>query len=365
MINRDFLTEDKYNGVKKEESFMRFGNNLIGSGENVIFKPTTEGKFDFMVYVALLTLCNYEYYFLTNIKQLVQYLGYKPNGKKGRINEKVELSIHRLCTEYQLIDLHYEDECMEGEVGLVSNDECFFKMYLHKLGNIYNSFRYKNGNNKYKDKASAIYLYSYLLSMMSEHNPYNLHTFYGCFPSIEVICKDCNISKGSVTKLLKYFEYDKLIYVARYEKVESNNKSLSNGSNYYTNDKKYLLEAYYYSQGFYNSKEWKVKSGSYYTKMLCNDLDNLLKTSFKELKTIDKNILVEFKKDMQFKFLDILKDFGLKGYNDFDTKISKHNEITKVKQILFLAEQKEDWGYVLLTHFKNIILALQYKYGLK
>ena len=57
MIDNNLKIENKYNGVVKEESFMRFNKDLIGDIQNSIFKPTAEGKFDYMVYVSLLTLC--------------------------------------------------------------------------------------------------------------------------------------------------------------------------------------------------------------------------------------------------------------------------------------------------------------------
>ena len=369
MIDNNLKIENKYNGVVKEESFMRFNKDLIGDIQNSIFKPTAEGKFDYMVYVSLLTLCNYEYYFLTNLNQLVKYLGYKPKLGKGKINDKVEQSIQRLCVEYKLVDLHYEDGCMEGEVGLVSNDDFFFKMYLHKLGNIYNSFGYKKGNNKYTDKASAIYLYSYLLSKMGIHKPYNTYEFYGCFPSIETICKECNLSKTNVTKLLRYFELDNLIYTLGYDKVVGDNKGLIIGNKYYTNDKRYLQAGYYFSEGYYKSKEYKLKSKNYYIERLCVDIDKELTKVIKDLDTKDKkNEFVEFKKELQFKFEEIKNDYKLNSYDTFMIKNAKYNNITNFKMVLFLSEINDVDNYesiLALTRFKNIVSALQYKYGLK
>ena len=268
-----------------------------------------------------------------------------------------------------MVDLHYEDGCMEGEVGLVSNDDFFFKMYLHKLGNIYNSFGYKKGNNKYTDKASAIYLYSYLLSKMGIHKPYNTYEFYGCFPSIETICKECNLSKTNVTKLLRYFELDNLIYTLGYDKVVGGNKGLIIGNKYYTNDKRYLQAGYYFSEGYYKSKEYKLKSKNYYIERLCVDIDKELTKIIKDLDTKDKkNEFIEFKKELQFKFEEIKNDYKLNSYDTFMIKNAKYNNITNFKMVLFLSEIDDVDNYasiLALTRFKNIVSALQYKYGLK
>ena len=369
MINNELRIERKYNGVIKEESFMKFDKNLIGTDGKSIFKPTKEGKFDYMVYVSLLTLCNYEYYFLTNINQLVKYLGFKPNPKKGKINDKVEQSIQRLCIEYKLVDLHYEDKCMEGEVALIETNDCFFRMYLHKLGNIYNRFSYKEGNNKYTDKASAIYLYSYLLCKMGSHNPYNTYEFYGCFPSVETICRECNMSKSNVTKLLRYFEFDNLIYTLGYEKVVNANKSVTMGNKYYTDDRKYLQSGYYFSEGYYKLKDYKLKPKSFYIERLCIDIDEELTKVTKELDTKErKNEFIDFKKELHFKFEEINNYFDLKGFDTFTLKEAKYKDITNIKTVLFLSEIEDEDKYkniICLTMLKNSVSALQYKYGLK
>ena len=46
MIDNSLKIENKYNGVVKEESFMKFNKNLIGDIQSSIFKPTEEGMYD-------------------------------------------------------------------------------------------------------------------------------------------------------------------------------------------------------------------------------------------------------------------------------------------------------------------------------
>ena len=102
---------------------------------------------------------------------------------------------------------------------------------------------------------------------------------------------------------------------------------------------------------------------------MCVDIDKELTKIIKDLDTKDKkNELVEFKKELHFKFEEIKNDYNLNSYDTFKLKNAKYNNITNFKMVLFLSEINDADNYasiLALTRFKNIVSALQYKYGLK
>ena len=71
---------------------------------------------------------------------------------------------------------------------------------------------------------------------------------------------------------------------------------------------------------------------------------------------------------MHFKFEEINNYFGLKGFDTFVLKGAKYKDITNIKMVLFLSEIEDEDKYkniICLTMLKNVVSALQYKYGLK
>ena len=69
-----------------------------------------------------------------------------------------------------------------------------------------------------------------------------------------------------------------------------------------------------------------------------------------------------------FNIKEIKNDYKLNSYDTFMIKNAKYNNITNFKMVLFLSEINDVDNYesiLALTRFKNIVSALQYKYGLK
>jgi len=225
------------NGIHKDNVFYKFHNNFVrGNKSDYYFEPTKEGQLYYMVYISLVYISNNDNQFCVPINKIIKSMGLVPQSGKGRTTDKVRQSFDRL-ERMGLIEIEeLEKTYISGEVILPNIDTRFFQLYERNLKMIMNDLyaRFNEQDkfiSKYEDKAKAMYVYSYILSMMGKHKTtgdgYYEPTL--CFPSFDKICKECNISRSYLAKLLAYFEYDGLIYTVNigYIKSSYDNKLLA------------------------------------------------------------------------------------------------------------------------------------------
>lgn len=259
----EIIKDDKFCGIATNELFHKVNNNFVREYNGIhYFKPTAEGQMDYMVYIALLSKINAYEEVEISLNRLVESIGYKPKTGKGKINEKVRESLKRLEYDYKLIvpAPTSTDKYLMLEVRVLEVQERFFKLNLNNIRKILNSsfkLRSDDFTNKYTDKAKALYVYSYLLSMFGVHETTSIGvTFNGCYPNMDKICKDCNVTKEYLLKLLAYFEFDGLIYTANVGAIDG---STYKANNYYTDSLSGLSGAYTYATAYLDQNKLNIK----------------------------------------------------------------------------------------------------------
>lgn len=369
----EIVKDDKFCGIATSELFHKVNNNFVREYNGIhYFKPTADGQMDYMVYIALLSKINAYEEVEISLNRLVESIGYKPKTGKGKINEKVRESLKRLEYDYKLIvpAPTSTEKYLMLEVRVLEVQERFFKLNLNNIRKILNSsfkLRSDDFTNKYTDKAKALYVYSYLLSMFGVHETTSIGvTFNGCYPNMDKICKDCNITKEYLLKLLAYFEFDGLIFTANVGAIDG---STYKSNNYYTDSLSGLSGAYTYATAYLDQKQIKYKSNYMQCKELLSDIDGLFQEAYTKLN--DKQVIC-FKEQCKNmaentinKASEIFNDVSVDGYRHFiinreylTMKLYKQNQ-GMLTDLLYLASIYH-FNVLLLTHFKNKLKALIY-----
>lgn len=331
-----------------------------------------------MVYIALLSKINSYNEIEISLNRLVESIGYKSKTGKGKINDKVRESLKRLEEDYKLIIASKDssDKYLMLEVIVLEVEERFYKLNLNNIRKILNNSVFKineaDFSNKYTDKAKALYVYSYLLSMFGVHETISIGIkFNGCYPNMDKICAECNVSKEYLLKLLALFEYDGLIFVANVGAIEEFDGGTYKSCNYYTDSLVNLFDAYAYAKAYLDQYQYTYNSNYKQCKALLVEIDGLFDMAYNKLK--DKE-LIGFKEHYKLLFNDTLievnklnKDISIDNFNKFivnreylDLKLYKTNKDSK-KTMLYLAST-ERFNVMLLTHFRNKLKALMYMY---
>lgn len=378
------FTEDKtYFGMNKNELFYLINANTIRASEGgePHFEPNSDGQFDYMLYITLLMISNAEREFCTTINILAKKMGYKPKSGTGKINDKILKSLDRLMTTRRMIEYGEEDKVFYGKVILYKNEskdnEILFKLKRHDVNKILDNPFLKlskdDYTDKYGDKSKALYVYSYLISMMKTHNTTeSTIEWCGCFPNIEKICEDCNVSASYLLKLLAFFEIDGLIYTTNIGKVKSPEGNSRMACNYYTNDLRYLSSSYIYARAYYDLHNFTYGKHTKQTKAILGEITELLEKSFEKLN--DKEVKC-FKEHYGLMFNNTLHEFsemypGI-NRNEFDKYmknsfyLNSHFFDNRHRTSLYFIADNELAAIPLLTHIKNKIKAMMYLYEIK
>ena len=376
------IKDNNFCGIESNKLFHKVNNNFVRECSNVhYFKATSEGQFDYMVYIALLSKINAYKECEISLNRLVESIGYKPKTGKGKINDRVRESLKRLEEDYKLIIPAKEstDKYLMLEVIVLEVEERFFKLNLNNIRKILNNSVFKlntaDFSNKYTDRAKALYVYSYLLSMFGVHETTSIGVkFNGCYPNMDKICKDCNVTKEYLLKVLAYFEYDGLIYVANVGAIEEFDGGTYKSCNYYTDSLINLFGAYAYAIGYLDQYQYSYNSNYKQSKALLVEINELFNQTYDKL--TDKEIIC-FKENYKMMFENtvneankLYKDVSISNFEKFivnreylNLRLYKTNKDSK-KTMLYLASI-ENMNVMLLTHFRNKLKALMYMYNVR
>lgn len=367
------------NYSNKREVFFKFHNDFMRNKDSkYYFKSNDDGQLDYLVYIALVYSSNAMNEFSVVLNKLVENIGYKPKSGSGSINDKVRKSIKRL-EDRKLIEVASIDkQHILGIVILEDIENRFFKVYAENIIKIIDTLSLKVCTNdffsKYNDKAKAVYVYSYLLSMMGIHNTTGINiNWFGCYPSMDMICEECNISKTHLKRLLAYFEYDGLIYTANIGQVTGKDGRKVMASNYYTNNINDLFSGYTYCKAYYDKEHYTYAKYIKRTKQLLSKIKEMLEQSKNKIDEKSKNDFIKFKEHFILMLKDTIHYADKNGYkhisiDNVDEYINNkvyleskfYNKDTD-KTLLFIAD-KEAYSLVFLTHIKNKLKALMYMY---
>lgn len=375
---------NKIFGINKDELFHPISINAVRKidGKDPIFKADSEGQFDYMVYLALTMMSNAEGRFSTTINIIVKELSYKPKYGKGKINNKVQESLNRLVTEYNLVEYIEDEKVMYGRVLTSVNDGSFFKLKrsdVNKiLGNHLVRLSKDDYTNKYNDKAKVLYLYSYLMSMMSNEKKTTEVTvsWSGCFPSTEQICEDCNICINFLYKMLSYMEMDMIIFTTNIGAVKGPDGTCKIANNYYTNNIKYISSSYIYARAYYDSKGLKYYKYKKQTKKILDEISDLLEESYSKFKKDKKDTRIRcFKehygllvKDTLYEFKDIFPGISRESFDKYmenESYLKSDFYDSRYKTSLYFIADNELAAIPLLTHIKNKIKGIMYLYDVR
>ncbi len=380
MGNLILKEDDTYFGMNREDFFYQINTNIVRSideSEGLHFPPSSEGQFDYLMYITLLMVSNAEREFYTTINILAKKMGYKPKSGAGKINEKIVKSLERLMIKYRVVEYAEEDKIIYGRIILYKNEEAFFKLKRFNIEKILNNSFLRLSEDdyigKYKDKSKALYVYSYILSMMGNHTTTETSVdWYGCYPTIDTISQECGVSVNYLLKLLAYFEYDGLIYTTNIGKVRSSKGVVFMAGNYYTNDINHISTSYVYARAYYDKNNFIYSKYIRQTKNLLDEISELLEESFNKL--TEKEVKC-FKEHYGLMFKNIIYEFeyiypGI-SMNRFDNYIKNSNYLRsnffngKHRTSLFFIADNELASIPLLTHIKNKIKAMMYLYEVK
>lgn len=369
---------NKFMGIDNSTMHHQLNNNLVWNGENkedVMFTSNREDVFDFLVYTILIYNCSpYLRVCTTNIKHMATLMGYKPKSGKGNINDKIKQSLDRLDDRY-LIEYKIEDDLYQIKVNIPKSKEHFFVLHYSTINTILGlEFNMIDDNGevldttkKYVDRAKALYTYCYIVSRMSYIDEEG--KVLCSYPTYEEICKDCSISYTKLTKLLRLFEMDGILYTINIGSLKNiDDGSIINTNNYYTTNLENFNTISKYAKGYYSNLGYDVNNKKYMTKKLCKDIDNTLYNIFKHLNTKDSEN--EENKDyipysplfvtlVNQSFKDFLKSINI-SYDEYKAFLvgelfNKHKKDgIKSKSVLFLSNRL-DISVVYLNHFKNVI----------
>lgn len=377
------ITKDnRFCGIETDKLFHKVNNNFVRECSNVhYFKATQEGQFDYMVYIALLSKMNAYRECEISLNRLVESIGYKPRSGVGNINYKVKQSLDRLEYDYKLIISAKEstDKYLMLEVIVLEVEERFFKLNLNNIRKILNNSVFNinkaDFSNKYNDKAKALYVYSYLLSMFGVHETTTVTVkFHGCYPNMNKICAECNVTKEYLLKLLAYFEYDGLIYTANNGIIKEFDGGTYKSCNYYTDSLVGLVGAYEYAKGYLDQYQYSYNSNYKQCKALLVEINELFNETYDKL---TEQELICFKEHNKLMFENTInevnklyKDVSKDNFEKFivnreylNLKLYKANKDSK-KTMLYLASI-QDINVMLLTHFRNKLKALIYMYQVR
>ena len=402
----EILKSEKKYGIHRKDMFYKIGNGFVRTvnnkfvenGREYYFAPTKEGILDYSVFLTILYNCNGQNEFDIRINKIIKSLGKKPQSGIGRNNDNVKQSIKRLEQKFLLRIDEFEDSFVSGEVLLPDLEKHFFKLYENDLIMIMNNLSKRSMEDdefisKYKNKEKAIYVYSYLLSMLGKHETTEagMET-YLCFPSYKQIAEECGVSESYINKLLAYLEYDELLFSIYLGDAETPDGNTVITSNYYTNSIENLSLAYCYARAYYDNEGYKYPKYAKRTKQLLEEISNMLVKSKDRLlekyaKKFKKSHGEEYAKTLiEKEYLKFKEHFymAIKKSVAYGNKI--HPDITSDKMkcyiatrqnlkskfynknthpsLLFIADN-ESASIILLSHIKQKLKALMYLYNIK
>lgn len=381
------MNNDKFMGIDKSTMHHQLNNNLVWNGEdrdNVMFTSNREDVFDFLTYTILIYNCSpWANIIYISIPQLARIMGYVPKSGKGKINDKIKQSLDRLRNnlfiEYKIVDKSYIIK-----VHVKNVCEHFFQLHystINKIIGLDTLIEDENGEviddtNKYLDKAKALYVYCYIVARMGYIDDESKISC--CYPSYEEICEDCSIDKTTLTKLLRYFEMDDLLYTVNIGQV-SKDGLFQNSNNYYTTSLDNISSIAKYSKTYYEAQGYKVKSRETQFNTLAREINKILVNTFRELNIRDRDNAnnseyVQLKPiyvkmiDFTFKsFLGELKvDYeGFKNWMNSKSYLdSKYKNAVKAKNMMFLLDLP-CMNIEFLNHVKNVLEGVTYLFKLK
>ena len=378
----EIIKDNRFCGMATSELFHKVNNNFVREYNGIhYFKPTAEGQMDYMVYIALLSKMSLFKQVEISLNRLVESIGYKPRSGANNINNRVKESLDRLEYEYKLIirSPKSTDKYIMLEVIVLDVAERFFKLNMYKMNIILNNCLFKlnkqDFSSKYKDKAKALYVYSYLLSMFGNHETTTATVmFIGCYPNMDKICKECNVTKEYLLKLLAYFEYDGLIYTANNGIIEEFDGGTYKSCNYYTDSFSGLNGAYEYAKGYLDQYQYSYNNNYKQCKALLVEINELFDETYDKL---TEQKLICFKEQNKLMFENTIdevnklyKDVSKDNFEKFivnreylNLKLYKANKDSK-KTMLYLASI-QDINVMLLTHFRNKLKALMYMHQVR
>lgn len=370
--------EGKFLGIDRKTMYHSIPNNLVWNGEdkdNILFKATDVGQFDFLVYTVIVYNSNPMGIFYTNINRMARLLGYKPRTGKNNINDRIKQSLERLKENWSL-DYKIEDGLYCIQAMIPENEKHFFKLYYYTIEKIL-GLDYINkedieilGASKYKNKSKALYVYCYIVARMNNIKVENYSdTISCCYPSIKEICNDCNIGdEGYLIKLLKYFELDRILFTTNIGQIK-NGILISNANNYYTLNIDNIYGACYYSKGYYYSRGYNIDDENFKI-TLAKEINELAIGGAEKLFKTDKQKALLYIDRINAEFKILLQEANLKieDYNEWENSNgqfrSKYRNILNAKNLLYLFD---NWKVKVefLNHVKNCIEAIAIMYEVK
>ena len=374
----------KFIGIEVDSMFHTIPNNLVWDNEgkgNVLFEPTDEGQFDFLIYITAIYNCNPVGMFYTNISKIARLIGYKPRSGKGNINDRIKQSLDRLRDNHSIL-YEIEDGLWSIQVLLKENEKYFFKLHYCTIEKIL-GLNYINredsellGVTKYENKSKALYVYCYILARMNNINIDGYKDNINCcYPTMEEIMKDCNIgNKNYLIKLLRYFELDRILFTTNIGQLKNNNL-INNASNYYTTNLNDIYGISYYSKGYYFNKGYDLNEEAF-KKGLAKEIQELAYEGAMKLYTKDKSnkyapqLFKLYTDRINAEFTILLQEcnLSLEEYKEWENNngqfTSKYRTILNIKPILFMFN---NWKIKteFLYHVKNCIEAIAMMYGVK
>ena len=255
-----------------DNGFIIITNNIIRNDVNkdkISLINTDKNIISVITYLSMKMNSNYETIF--KLEELIKFLGYTPKTGKGKINDKIKDSLKWLqdkkiitCQqdlkqikpkEYVLINTYFNKLLKKQDKD---KKEQFTKIYYENFVKIFNS--------KYKNKIDLFNVYANLLSRKFPHEFNGNIKCEMCFPSIEQISDDVNISRPTLINILKELQELKLVFFDTIGDIKSDMNGFITANNVYVFKKEDLENAltlsrkHYYESGFFETKNRKQLS---------------------------------------------------------------------------------------------------------
>lgn len=269
--------------VEYDKLFVKIPNNMVINEkgmESVTMR--SESKLTLGIYCFLVRHRDLDGESRTSLEELICKLGYKPNSKQGRINDKV-ISAYEWLVENNYI------EHLFGEYKKVSS------LIVCKVYNVSKS--YFELDFTIMDKLTNIndmLVYCAIKSRMSKKQV-GLEFVDLCFPSFKIIEEDLGLSNKTITESLKRLREMNLVYYGNVGSISKNGEGKKIANNVYVLKECDLETALRYSANWHKENGYEIldkKSTNYKRK--------------------DKNVTEKEKKEIKGYILDNMFDEGIR-----------------------------------------------------
>lgn len=364
------------------EIYIKVPNDFLRKSDSkYYFDPNNNGKLDFLVYVTVSNIKNARGQFEITVNRLVEHMSFKPNTRAGKINEQCLESLKRLQSKGLLELYEFDKKIVSGVIMEHEYNNGFFKLDMDNVQKILGDpiCKLTNDDNysKYNDKSSSLYTYAYIISMMKVH-PTTEPTinFYGCYPSMENITSNCDISESYLRKILSYFEEDELIFSINLGRVTGEFGSVMS-NNYYTNNIEYLNAGYIFAKAYCDMYNIKYSYDSTRIKNALDEISEINEEVKEVLEEYDKKELIKFKEHLKLiKNSTIEKAYSISPNLNKDSlgknlitgkyKNSKLYDESKPRDKYFIYIGDDDRvGVSIVHHFRNRLRYLVNLYEIK